>query len=81
MQEKVKVVMKQLRPSFLALNSDIALLETTELGLVRVRLTGECCSGRLKRLRTILDIERKIKKAVPGIMFVTDTEQSHYLPL
>jgi len=73
--------MKQIRPSLLALNSDVELLGTTEFGVVRVRLTGECCSGRLKRLMTIIDIERKLKIAAPGVKVVTDIEQSHYLPL
>ena len=72
MQEQVKVAMKQIRSGLLALNSDIELLDTNKLGLVRVRLTGECCSGRLKRLITIIDIERKLKMVVPEVTFVTD---------
>ena len=72
-KEKVEVAMKQLRPELLALNSDIELLETTEFGVVRVTLSGECCSGRLNRLMTIMDIERKLKMKVPGVLIVTES--------
>ena len=72
MKEKVEVAMTQIRPDLLELNSDIELLETTEFGVVRVSLSGECCSGSLKRLMTIVDIERKLKMKVPGVLFVTE---------
>ena len=71
-KEKVEVAMKQLRPELLALNSDVELLETTEFGVVRVSLSGECCSGSLKRLITIIDIEKKVKMKVPGVVIVTE---------
>lgn len=73
MNEKVEIAMEQIRSSLLAQNSDIELLKTTELGVVHVRLSGECCTGRLKRLMTILDIEKTVKKAVPGIKLVIET--------
>lgn len=72
MNGKVEVAIKQIRPELLNSNSDIELLGTTEFGVVRIRLTGECCSGSRKRLMTIMDVERRLQMAVPGVKIVTE---------
>ena len=68
----VELVMKQVRSNLAARGSDIELLSVTEPGIVRVSLSGECCSGRLMRLLTVLDIEETVQKSVPGVKIVIE---------
>jgi len=72
MQQEVKMAMSLVRDGLLARGSDVELLRTTDLGAVHVSLSGECCTGSLKRLLTILDIEDAIKKLVPDVRIVVD---------
>ena len=74
MIKQIKKVIARLRPALLAQNSDIVFLSATRHGVVRVSLSGDCCSGRLKRFRAILDIEQTLKKLVPGVKIVINVQ-------
>ncbi len=76
MKDEVKRVMEQIRSELIARGSDVELLDTTNLGVVRVNLSGECCSGRLKRLLTLIDIEDIVKIQVPGVKIVMEAEHA-----
>jgi len=75
MYRDVEVALEKIRKDLQARGSDIELLRTTELGIVQVRLYGECCSGKLRHLMTIIDIEDTLKGQVPGVKVVTDMGQ------
>ncbi len=72
MRNDVEAAIEMIRHNLLATGSDVELVSTTDLGIVCVNLSGECCSGRLRRLMTILHIEDTIKKQVPGIKVVME---------
>lgn len=72
MVQDVEKIITQIRPTLLAANSDVEFLSATALGVVRVNLSGECCSGHLSRLLTILDIEKTVKRLVPGVKVVME---------
>ena len=75
MQEKVAVAIGQLRKTLLPKNSDVKLLGATRLGVVTVALSGECCTGRMRRLLTLIDIENEVKKQVPEVRVVIEAAQ------
>lgn len=75
MQDKVAIAIGQVRKTLLSKNSDVRLLGTTRLGVVTVALSGECCTGRIRRLLTLIDIENEIKKQVPEVRVVIEGAQ------
>ncbi len=72
MQNEVEVAIERIRPELISRGSDVELLRTTNLGVVHVNLSGECCSGQMIRLMTIIEIEGAVKKQVPGVKIVTE---------
>jgi Fe-S cluster biogenesis protein NfuA len=70
--QQVEIAMQQVKSDLIGRGSDVELLSTTELGVVLISLSGDCCNGRLKRLMTVLDIEAAIKKQVPGVKIVME---------
>jgi Fe-S cluster biogenesis protein NfuA len=73
-QEKVEFVMKQIRAELLSRSSDVELIRTTNHGVVRICLSGQCCSDRLNRLLTTLDIEKTLKRHVSGVKVVMEDD-------
>ncbi len=72
MRADVEAAIEQIRHSLIAIGSDVELVSTTDLGIVSVNLSGECCSGQMKRMMTILDIETALKKQVPDVRVVME---------
>lgn len=64
-----------LRPALIEECSDIELLDATELGVVRVCLSGPCCSDSVKELITLLDVEKNLKEQVRGVRIVINDRQ------
>jgi len=68
MQEEIeKVLNEEVRPMLSLHGGDVKLIEVTDAGLVRVRLTGGCagCPAAQMTLGTI--VEDAIKSKVPGV--------------
>lgn len=67
MEEKIKKALDSIRPFLQADNGDVELVEVTEEGIVKVRLTGACevCPMSVMTLRA--GIERSLMREVPGI--------------
>ncbi len=68
--QQVERAIHRLRPTFLAQSSDIDFLGGTEMGVVRISLSGECCSDSLRRLVVLLDVEKALKEQVKGVEIV-----------
>lgn len=66
-KEKVKEVIKDIRPSLRADGGDIELVGITEDGVVKVRLMGACSGCMLSQVTLKSGIERYLKKQVPEV--------------
>jgi Fe-S cluster biogenesis protein NfuA len=65
--DNVKTVIEEIRPHLQADGGDIALVDVTDEGVVRVRLLGACsgCPGAMMTLK--MGVERMLKEKVPGV--------------
>ena len=67
MKEEVLKVLEQVRPGLQADGGDVELVEVTEDGIVRVRLTGACGSCPMSTMTLKMGIERAMKAQIPGV--------------
>ena len=67
MKEQVEAVINEIRPRLQMDGGDIALVEVTEDGVVKVQLQGAChgCPGAQMTLRN--GVERLLRERVPGV--------------
>lgn len=67
MKDKVLAVLEEIRPSLKADGGDIELVDVTNDGVVKVKLTGHCgtCPFALMTLKG--GIERILKQEVPEV--------------
>jgi Fe-S cluster biogenesis protein NfuA len=66
-KEEVKKALDSIRPYLQADNGDIELVEVTNEGIVKVKLTGACDVCPLSVLTLRAGIERSLLRQVPGI--------------
>jgi Fe-S cluster biogenesis protein NfuA len=67
MFEEVNKVLETVRPALQADGGDVELVEVTEDGIVRVRLTGACGHCPMSTMTLKMGIERTLKEQVPGV--------------
>lgn len=67
MFNEVQTALKSIRPYLQADNGDIELVEISDDGIVKVRLTGECKNCPMSQMTLRAGIERAILKDVPGV--------------
>lgn len=67
MKEEIIKAIDKIRPFLQADNGDIELVELTDDGIVKVRLTGACEVCPLSVMTLRAGIERTLLKEVPGI--------------
>lgn len=67
MREQVKKALEKIRPSLQADGGDVQLIEVSEDGIVKVKLTGACRGCPMSQLTLKMGIEKELKKAIPGI--------------
>ena len=67
LKEKVQEVISEIRPFLQADGGDVELVEVSEDGVVRVKLTGACGGCPLSTYTLKLGIEQRIKEKVPEI--------------
>lgn len=67
MKENVLKALNQMRPFLQADNGDVELIEITEDGIVKVRLTGACKICPLSVMTLRAGIERSLMREVPGV--------------
>ena len=70
MQERVKAALEKIRPQLQADGGDVELVETTEDGLVRVRLQGACAGCPMSQMTLKNGIERVLTREVPEVKAV-----------
>ncbi|HKB85101.1 MAG TPA: NifU family protein [Ignavibacteriaceae bacterium] len=67
MREKVLKALEQMRPYLQADNGDVELIEISEDGIVKVKLTGACSTCPLSVMTLRAGIERSLMRDVPSI--------------
>ena len=64
MKEEVKKVLEQIRPSLQADGGDAELVDVSDQGVVKVKLTGACGSCPMSQMTLKQGIERILKEKV-----------------
>jgi Fe-S cluster biogenesis protein NfuA len=70
MKEEVEKVLEMVRPGLQADGGNVELVEVTDDGIVKVRLTGACGSCPMSTMTLKMGIERAMKENVPGVIEV-----------
>ena len=67
MEKEILKALESIRPFLQADNGDVELVEVTDDGIVKVRLTGECENCPMSTMTLRAGIERSLMRHVPGI--------------
>ncbi|MBO8130338.1 MAG: NifU family protein [Candidatus Marinimicrobia bacterium] len=67
MKEKIEKVIESLRPYLQADGGDVELVEVTEDGIVKLRLTGACGGCPMSTYTLRMGIENRLKEEVPEV--------------
>jgi len=67
MREKVQKALDQIRPALQADGGNVELVDVTEDGVVKVRLTGACGCCPMSTYTLKMGIEQRLKEAVPEV--------------
>ncbi len=67
MKEAVQKAIDQIRPSLQMDGGDVQLIEVTEDGVVKVKLTGACGGCPMSQMTLKMGIEKHVKKEVPQV--------------
>ncbi|MFC1703767.1 NifU family protein [Candidatus Omnitrophota bacterium] len=67
MKEKVEAALKKIRPALQADGGSVELVEVTDDGIVKVKLTGACGGCPMSQMTLKMGIERVVKQEVPEV--------------
>ena len=70
MKEKVEKVLGEIRPSLQADGGNVELVDVTDEGIVRVRLTGACGTCPMSTMTLKMAIEKTLKDKIPEVKSV-----------
>lgn len=70
MKEKVVAALEDVRPALQRDGGDVELVEVSEEGVVKVRLTGACHGCPMAQMTLQMGIERYLKQQVPEVTTV-----------
>ncbi|MFH0863063.1 MAG: NifU family protein [Candidatus Altiarchaeota archaeon] len=70
MKEEVEKALGEVRPMLEADGGGVELVEVSEDGVVKVRLTGGCCGCPMSQMTLKHGIERHIRAVVPKVRSV-----------
>lgn len=66
-KENIIKALEEIRPSLQADGGDVKLIETTDDGIVKVKLTGACGSCPMAQMTLKMGIEKRLKEIVPEV--------------
>ncbi len=69
-KKRVKQALQAVRPSLQADGGDVSLVEVSEDGIVKVKLTGACSGCPMAQMTLKQGIERQLKSKVPEVKSV-----------
>lgn len=67
LKESVELALGEIKPSLIADGGNVELVEVSEEGVVKVRLTGACSGCPMSTQTLKQGIERHLKQKVPGV--------------
>jgi Fe-S cluster biogenesis protein NfuA len=67
MREQVEKAMEQVRAALAADGGNVELIDVTDDGVVKVKLTGACGCCPMSQMTLKMGIEKMLKRAVPGV--------------
>lgn len=70
LREKVEAALARVRPMLQADGGDVELVEVTDNGIVKVRLTGRCKGCPMSQMTLKSGVERVVLKEVPQVKAV-----------
>jgi len=70
MKEKIEKALEGIRPMLQADGGNVELVEVTDEGVVKVKLTGACGGCPMSTYTLKLGIEKRLKEEVPEIKAV-----------
>jgi Fe-S cluster biogenesis protein NfuA len=70
MKEKVAEVLDEIRPSLQADGGDVELIDVTDDGIVKVKLTGACAGCPMSTMTLKMAIEKRLKDKIPDVKAV-----------
>jgi Fe-S cluster biogenesis protein NfuA len=70
MKEKVEKVLEDIRPGLQADGGDVELVDVSDDGVVKVRLTGACAGCPMSTMTLKMAIEQRLKEKIPEVKAV-----------
>ncbi len=70
MKEEVAQALEEVRPHLQNDGGDVELVEVSDDGVVKVRLTGSCASCPMSQMTLKFGVENYLKKKIPGVKSV-----------
>ena len=70
MKDKVEAALAKIRPALVADGGNVELVDVSEGGIVKVRLTGACAGCPMSQMTLKMGIEDALKKEVPEVKSV-----------
>ena len=67
MKEKVEKALAEIRPGLQADGGDVELVEVTDDGIVKVKLTGACAGCPMSTLTLKMSIEKRLMEQIPEV--------------
>jgi len=67
MRDKVEKALEKIRPSLQADGGNVELVEVSEDGIVKVKLTGACRGCPMSQMTLKMGIEKALKQAIPEV--------------
>ena len=67
MRDKVETVLDKVRPALQADGGDVELVDVSDDGLVKVRLTGACGGCPMSQMTLKMGIENVLKREIPEV--------------
>lgn len=67
MKEEVQKAIEKVRPGLQADGGDVELVDVTDDGIVKVKLTGACHGCPMSQMTLKMGIEKIVKQQVPSV--------------
>ena len=67
MKEKVEAALNKIRPMLQADGGNVELVDVTDDGIVKVKLTGACGTCPMSQMTLKMGVEKVIKEDVPEV--------------
>lgn len=70
LRDRVEKALENIRPALQQDGGDLELVDVTEDGTVKVKLTGACGSCPMSQMTLKMGIEQRLRKEVPEVQLV-----------